>query len=86
MQVLCGTFPSWRQARTRGRLPTMFRWSYLDASGEEIGTSQHFPDEEAAEDWMGNCWRDLLENGVEEVVLFDHERGRKLYRMGLGAE
>ena len=35
---------------------------------------------------MGNCWQDLADNGVEEVVLFDNERGRRMYRMGLGAE
>jgi hypothetical protein len=64
----------------------MFDWTYLDANGEEVGTSRRFPDTEAAEDWMGNCWADLRENGVEEVVLFDHERGRRLYRMGLDAE
>lgn len=62
----------------------MFAWTYLDGNGEEVGMSNRFPDAEAAEDWMGNCWRDLLENGIEEVVLLDHERGRRLYRMGLG--
>ncbi len=64
----------------------MFAWTYIDGSGEEVGRSRHFSDAETAEDWMGNCWRDLAENGVEEVVLFDHGRGQRLYRMGLGAE
>lgn len=64
----------------------MFAWTYLDQAGEEVGRSPRFPDAEAAEDWIGTSWRDLLENGIEAVVLFDQDRGRKVYRMGLGAE
>lgn len=64
----------------------MFAWTYLDGTGQELGTSQHFPDAESAEDWMGTCWQDLFENGVEEVVLHDHASGQQVYRMGLGAE
>lgn len=64
----------------------MFGWTYIDGTGEEIGRSQRFPDAQAAEDWMGNCWQDLLENGIEEVILHDHERGRRIYRMGLGTD
>jgi hypothetical protein len=64
----------------------VFAWTYLDESGEEIGRSPRFADAEAAEDWIGTSWRDLLENGIEAVVLFDQDRGRKVYRMGLGVE
>ncbi len=64
----------------------MFRWTFLDDSGEEIGASQHFADPESAEDWIGICWPDLPENGIEEVILHDHERGRRMYRMGLGTD
>jgi hypothetical protein len=64
----------------------MFAWKYLDQSGQEVGASSHFPDPEAAEDWIGTSWPDLVENGVEEVVLYDQTRGRNVYRMGLGAE
>jgi hypothetical protein len=64
----------------------MFAWAYLDQSGQEVGRSPHFPDPDAAEVWIGTSWRDLFENGVEEVVLYDQVRGRKLYRMGLSAE
>jgi len=63
-----------------------YSWTYLDQSGQEVGRSPHFPDPESAEDWIGTSWRDLFENGVEEVVLFDQDRGRRVYRMGLGAE
>jgi hypothetical protein len=64
----------------------MFGWTYLDAAGDELGASQTFADAEAAEEWMSDCWRDLLANGVEEVALLDHARGRRVYRMGLRAE
>jgi hypothetical protein len=64
----------------------MFGWTYLDATGQEVGRSPRFNDPESAEDWIGVSWRDLAENGVEEVVLFDHTRDRKVYRMGLSAE
>jgi hypothetical protein len=63
-----------------------FGWTYVDGNGEEVGRSHRFEECEAAEAWMGESWRDLLENGVEEVVLIDHARDRKLYRMGLAAE
>lgn len=64
----------------------MFDWAFIDANGEEIGRSQRFADVEAAEDWIGGSWQDLAECGIEEVVLFDRERDRRMYRMGLGAE
>jgi hypothetical protein len=64
----------------------MLEWSLLDGSGIEVGHSPYFADAEAAEDWIGSSWRDLMESGVEEVVLFDRQRGQRLYRMGLGAE
>lgn len=63
-----------------------FTWTYLDASGQEVGRSAGFADADAAEDWIGASWQDLFENGVEEVVLLDQGRGRAVYRMGLGAE
>ena len=63
-----------------------FTWTYFDASGQDVGRSAGFADADAAEDWIGTSWQDLLENGVEEVVLLDQTRDRKVYRMGLGAE
>jgi hypothetical protein len=64
----------------------MFAWTYLDQSGNEVGSSPRFDETDEAENWIGDSWPNLLENGVEAVVLFDHARGRRLYRMGLGAE
>lgn len=62
----------------------MFDWAYLDAYGNEVGRSPRFPDAGSAEEWLGISWADLLDMGVEEVQLHDHERGCSLYRMGLG--
>jgi hypothetical protein len=64
----------------------MFAWTYLDGSGEEVGRSPRFADTDAAEDWIGSSWPQLLENGVLAVILVDEEAGTQLYRMGLGAE
>jgi hypothetical protein len=64
----------------------MYAWTYLDAAGAELGASQTFADAEAAEEWMADAWKDLLDNGVEAVALHDRARGRRVYRMGLGAE
>jgi hypothetical protein len=64
----------------------MYAWSYFDGTGQEVGRSRSFSDADQAEEWMGDCWRDLFENGVEEVALHDRVRDRRLYRMGLGAE
>lgn len=64
----------------------MFAWTYLDGTGQTVGESRHFPDAEAAEEWIGSCWSDLFDNGVEAVVLHDRDRRRDVYRMGLGSE
>jgi hypothetical protein len=62
----------------------MFDWTFLDETGQEIGRSPRFPEPDVAEEWIGGCWTDLVENGIEAVVLTDHGRGRQVYRMGLG--
>jgi hypothetical protein len=64
----------------------MFVWRYLDHEGQELGSSELFADREAAESWMGLSWADLHDNGIEEVVLVDSDRGDALYRMGLAQE
>jgi hypothetical protein len=60
-----------------------FTWAYLDESGGEVGRSEAFSDRDAAEQWMGEIWADLLERGVEQVALEDGDRGTRVYRMGL---
>jgi hypothetical protein len=64
----------------------MFVWRYLDHEGSQLGTSEPFDDREAAESWLGISWADLHSNGIEEVALFDQERGEVLYRMALAQE
>jgi hypothetical protein len=64
----------------------MFAWTYLDRSGEEVGRSPAFERAEQAEEWIGSSWPQLLEQGVEAVVLRDGDLGRDLYRMGLGSD
>ena len=64
----------------------MFSWTYLDRSGEEVGRSPVFDEAEQAEGWIGSSWPDLLEQGVEVVILRDGELERDLYRMGLGPD
>jgi hypothetical protein len=61
----------------------VFTWTYLDDGGQEVGRSAAFADRQAAEDWMGQSWQDLLERGIEEVALEDEGRGTRVYRMGL---
>jgi hypothetical protein len=61
----------------------VLEWRYLDAEGRDAGTSEPFETREAAEAWMGDAWSDLLDRGVEQVLLVDRDRDRTLYRMGL---
>ena len=64
----------------------MFAWTYLDRSGEEVGRSPAFEESEQAEEWIGASWPDLLEQGIEAVILRDDDLGRDVYRMGLGSD
>jgi hypothetical protein len=61
----------------------MFVWRYLDATGEDAGSSGEFPDQGAAENWLRESWEELLESGVEAVELAGPEGG--VYRMALRA-
>lgn len=58
-------------------------WRYEDGDGREVGASDPFPDRASAEEWMGEAWAELLDRGVERVVLL--EDGERRYRMGLRA-
>jgi hypothetical protein len=55
-------------------------WRYEDSSGAamtSVGTAESFPTQGDAETWVGEAWRDLLEQGVEQVSLL--EDGREVY-------
>jgi hypothetical protein len=55
-----------------------WRWLLHDASGAETtlpsGPTPLFPSQSDAESWVGEQWRDLLEDGVEAVSLVDGDR------------
>jgi hypothetical protein len=55
-------------------------WRYEDASGVPLtiaSSGETFPTQGDAETWVGESWRDLLEQGVEQVSLL--EDGREVY-------
>ncbi len=51
-------------------------WRLLQADGTPAGDgrSQAFPSQSDAETWIGENWRELLESGVESVVLTEEDR------------
>lgn len=51
---------TWRYERTDGTIITD-----LPASA----TGEHFPSQSDAESWLGETWRDLLDDGVDAVTL-----------------
>lgn len=58
-------------------------WRYLTSAGGPAApaSSEAFPTQADAESWLGESWRDLLEEGVERVTLL--EDGREEYTMSL---
>jgi len=57
-----------------------WRWRLEDASGAEVGAGSAasgaggFPSQSDAESWVGEVWRELVEDGVEQVTLFEGDR------------
>ena len=59
-----------------------WRWRFEDASGSEVSRSAGgtasgvtgFPSQSDAESWIGEVWRDLVEDGVDQVSLFEGDR------------
>jgi hypothetical protein len=56
----------------------MWSWNLLAADGSARPSaaerSQGFPTQAEAETWIGESWRDLLDEGVEQVELLEEER------------
>ena len=49
-----------------------FRWRYLDASGGPVeGPDEEFDDQQQAEGWFTDEWRELRARGVDAVTLLD---------------
>jgi hypothetical protein len=55
-----------------------WHWRYEDAQGGEVtegvATSPRFSSQADAESWVGEAWRDLLEEGVDAVTLYEGDR------------
>jgi hypothetical protein len=50
-------------------------WQYETAGESALaGTSEPFPSQSDAESWLGEQWRDLAEQGVTAVTLFEDAR------------
>jgi hypothetical protein len=48
-------------------------WTYETADGETIGRSETFDSRSDAESWVGEEFAALLEQGIDQVRLFDGE-------------
>jgi hypothetical protein len=57
---------------------TAWRWRLEDDGGNEVsaaaGAGQTFPSQSDAESWVGEVWRDLVDDGVDAVTLFEGDR------------
>jgi len=61
---------------------SVWRWRFESSEGTEItlpdGTGGSaaggFPSQSDAESWIGEAWRDLVEQGVDQVTLFEADR------------
>lgn len=59
-----------------------WRWRFEDSSGGEVSPQDGstaaeapgFPSQSDAESWLGEMWRDLLDDGVDQVSLFEADR------------
>lgn len=55
-------------------------WIYTDAEGAPVQTlpesasTQDFPTQADAETWLGETWRELLDGGIDAVVLWEDDR------------
>ncbi|MGA8850484.1 MAG: hypothetical protein WB508_02075 [Aeromicrobium sp.] len=48
-------------------------WTFEKADGTVTGRSEHFDSRGDAESWVGENFGDLLDQGVDQVRLFDAE-------------
>jgi hypothetical protein len=54
-------------------------WRMVDALGSETTVSEEYADQRFAsqgdaESWIGEVWRELADQGVDAVILFEHDR------------
>jgi hypothetical protein len=52
-------------------------WRYQNAEGAVVAPAdlpaQTFPTQADAETWIGEVWRELLDGGVDQVLLLDED-------------
>lgn len=49
-----------------------YRWHYQDSAGTAVaGPEIEFTDQTEAEDWLASTWSELLDAGVDQVLLAD---------------
>jgi hypothetical protein len=56
---------------------SVWRWRLEDSSGNEVSSAEgspRFPSQSDAESWVGEVWRDLADDGVDQVTLFEGDR------------
>lgn len=65
----------------RSSTQATWRWQLLDAAGADIsdkvdpsGRELRFTSQGDAESWIGEAWRQLVEDGVDAVTLFEADR------------
>jgi hypothetical protein len=46
-------------------------WAFESSSGDVIGRSEVFESRGDAESWVGEAFGDLVEQGIDQVRLFD---------------
>jgi hypothetical protein len=49
-------------------------WALENSAGESTGTSEPFDSRSDAESWVGESFPDLVEQGVDQVRLFDGDK------------
>lgn len=69
--------PATTRRPAAGDLP--WSWRLENAAGEEVVVTdtfagQRFDNQADAESWVGEIWAELAAEGVDAVVLFEHER------------
>ncbi|WP_194839986.1 MULTISPECIES: hypothetical protein [Aeromicrobium] len=48
-------------------------WTFESSTGEVTGRSEEFDNRGDAESWVGEAFGELLEQGIDQVRLFDGE-------------
>lgn len=51
-----------------------WKWQYESHDRIRRGESNDFPHQSDAETWLGESWRTLLADGIDQVVLLEGDR------------